>query len=474
MEAKLSVVADAARQKTINQAQQTLSTKQAALTTVQRSLTDHNKKIELLTSLKNGLTKIRAKQELDTGTNDSNKALVGWAMTSVISGDAATREEYFGKEIADKGVDAIWGMLRDLVPAYNTLDLSTGYTGGTIASESSGYTNFQIGQIIGVVSTRLTSVTNDSSFQTAVTSAQAEVTTAKSNLATLQSGGGTVSADANALTAGQWLAKELGVTNPHDSYSLQQWGDIAQKLQVNAAKKLSELSIGSGGGIQQVNGQYFVNGQEMSLSQVNFCVRANQYQLIDQQIADQMDAIQRNNAKAKEAQNLLSAIKKAFEAKDLGQVQTSSVTAGTFFDATQSDGIIQTFMKAQFGDVAVTDASYENYYYVINNWNANPTLKSNLKDFFDLIKTASPTFYKSHVTDTNGAAPYTFTGTVTNSDYSDLKTAISSYLSSNSTDNQVAQQRLEALNNTRQAVLSGMGAFTQGQSQMTDRIGGNL
>jgi hypothetical protein len=63
---------------------------------------------------------------------------------------------------------------------------------------------------------------------------------------------------------------------------------------------------------------------------------------------------------------------------------------------------------------------------------------------------------------------------MTNAAFGDLKAAFGTWLQSNSTDNQVAQQRLESLNNTRQAVLDGMSAFTQGQSQVTDRIGGNL
>jgi hypothetical protein len=281
---------------------------------------------------------------------------------------------------------------------------------------------------------------------------------------------------ASPLKAHQWLAKEMGVDNPHDSYSLAQWGEIAQKLQVTAAKKSSQLSLGQGGGIQQVNGQYFINGEEMSLSQINFCVRANQYQLIDQQIADQLDAIQRNNAKAKEGQALLDAFKK-YDNKDLGLNQSGTLSAGTFFDPLDTNSPLRAFMASQFGSQTFASPDYENYQFVMNGWNANATITSNLNEFFSMIKDVAPDFYASHVTKGDGTAAsalYSIRGSISNADYLDLKTAVSTWLQSHSTDNQVAQQLLESLNNTRQAVLDGMSAFTQGQSQVTDRIGGNL
>ena len=311
------------------------------------------------------------------------------------------------------------------------------------------------------------------------TAMQTMITALQTKIASMQSAEPSSFTDttgATALTAHQWLTKELGVDSPHDSYSLAQWGEIAQKLQINAAKKSSQLSLGQGGGIQQVNGQYFVNGEEMSLSQINFCVRTNQYQLIDQQIADQMDAIQRNNDRAREGQKLLAAFKK-YDDKDLGLNQSASINVGTFFDPLNTDGPLRSFMEAQFGTQTFSSPTYENYYYVVNGWNANATIRSNLNEFFSMIKDVAPDFYSAHITKGDGTAAsalYSFRGTMTNADYLDLKTAVSTWLQSNSTDNQVAQQRLESLNNTRQAVLDGMSSFTQGQSQVTDRIGGNL
>jgi Sec7-like guanine-nucleotide exchange factor len=104
----------------------------------------------------------------------------------------------------------------------------------------------------------------------------------------------------------------------------------------------------------------------------------------------------------------------------------------------------------------------------------NVAIKSQLDGFFGTLKAAAPDFYSSHIADTNGGPPYKMQGSMTNADFGNLKSAFGTWLQSNSTDNQVAQQRLESLNNTRQAVLDGMSAFTQGQSQVTDRIGGNL
>jgi len=284
-------------------------------------------------------------------------------------------------------------------------------------------------------------------------------------------------ANTGGLNAHQWLTKELG-NSLRDTYSLGQWGEMAQKLAVNAAKKRSELSIGNGGGIQQVNGQYFVNGQEMSLSQVNFCVRANQYQLIDQQIADQMDAIQRNNAKAKQTQAVLAAFK-AWDGENIGVNQSASANVVSIVDGDGggSWGALQHYMNSNFNIAASSTPSYADVQSYVERGTipaAHPELATQIKGFFATLKAAAPDFYSSHITDTNGSGPYRIAGGMTNADFGNLKTAFNTYLSSNSTDNQVAQQRLEALNNSRQAILDGMSAFTQGQSQVTDRIGGNL
>ena len=381
--------------------------------------------------------------------------------------------------------------------------------------------------------------------------------------------------DPNALTAHQWLTQELGGEALRDSYSVGQWGEIAQKLQINAAKKRSELSLGHGGGIQQFNGQYFVNGQEMSLSQVNFCVRANQYQLVDQQIADQLDAIQRNNAKAKQAQDVLAAFKQ-YDGENIGVNQSASIDVSWMIEpGTDASGVIEHYLNSKYGTTATSNPSYRDFsnmiatgsystdvrtitdiqtqlpnvnlsagaggvvgatnavkvlnslagylglttpatYTQVKNklavlaptftpptdatgWTPahvtalntafenqkydlnrtldsakTATMKSQLDGFFGTLKAADPNFYSSHIADTNGGPPYKMTGTMTNAAFGDLKAAFGTWLQSNSTDNQVAQQRLESLNNTRQAVLDGMSAFTQGQSQVTDRIGGNL
>jgi len=407
-------------------------------------------------------------------------------------------------------------------------------------------------------------------MQTMITALQTKIAEMKS----ADSSSFTSATGATSLTARQWLTKELGVDSPHDSYSLSQWGEIAQKLQIQAARKSSQLSIGQGGGIQQVNGQYFVNGEQMSLSQINFCVRVNQYQLVDQQIADQLDAIQRNNEKAKQAQDVLAAFK-LYDSETIGVNQSASIAVSSLIEPDAGAwGVVEHYLNSKYGVTANSDPSYRDYSNMISTgvytkdvqtidhfqsrsrnltsfdatyitaglanclrmtlsdndflalgqgnlgvyeqvkaklaqlapnftppasaggWNQakldalntaltaqkttltespkNVSMKSQLEGFFGTLKAAAPTFYSSHITDTDGGPPYVMTGNMTNAEFGDLKTAFGTWLQSNSTDNQVAQQRLESLNNTRQAVLDGMSAFTQGQSQVTDRIGGNL
>ncbi len=387
------------------------------------------------------------------------------------------------------------------------------------ASENSGFTNAQLSGIIGAITTRLNSL-------------KTELNTLKTDNS-FQASGNT----AGGLTAHQWLARELGA-NPHDSYSLAQWGAIAEKLQTNAAKKRSELSLGNGGGIQQVNGQYFVNGQEMSLSQVNFCVRANQYQLIDQQIADQMEAIQRNNAKAKQAQSVLDAFK-TYDNEKIGVDQSATQDVSSMMNSGGgSSGVIQRYLNTNYGVTDTSVPSYQDYANMMESgvcssnyttlfdlknqlpnvsftpthgktgsdlqaaWTANNaavvgtaggtssvayylglTVPAAFADVTAKLATLVPGWTPPPGNNGNDWSQYTLNSLVsaistkmsqTNSDFSALKSAFGTYLQSNSTDNQVAQQRLDALNNSRQSILDGMSAFTQGQAQVTDRIGGNL
>lgn len=375
------------------------------------------------------------------GQDEDNTTSNNWSVTSVVgSDDANLRAGYFGSAIGSLG----WGIfskLQEYLPTINA-DIQSGYTGG--GNQNSGFTNKQIAMIVRALETKIATISAASPIPAA-------------------SGSG--------LSTQDWLAREMGVQTLRDSYSLSQWGEIAQKLEVNAAKKASQLSLGQGGGIQQVNGQYFVNGEMMSLSQVNFCVRANQYQLIDQQIADQMNAVQQNNEKAKKANALLAAFKSAGSLTNLANEQTGTEAASDLLFHSSS-GLVRIFLANNYPEPP-SDA-FANYNYVINGWNHNEPLLSQVKETMALLKAAAPDFYKKYVTDTNGSTPYGATGNVTYSDWDAAKTAISTYLSQNSTDNQVAQQRLESLNNTRQSILTGMSAFTQGQSQLTDRIGGNL
>jgi hypothetical protein len=296
-----------------------------------------------------------------------------------------------------------------------------------------------------------------------------------------------------------------------------------------------------------------------------------------------MDAIQRNNDKAKQIQAVLAAFK-TYDSETIGVDQSATTSfAGMMDSGDGSWGVVQHYLNTNFGVTATTDPDYEAYsnmlasgYYssditFINEaksnlsritlaagsspWNANnyangqailgtsgayenlaryigltppatyeaiktklatiaPTfsppsypedwntstltnlgnaldarktaliagvdstkqdgMKTKLTEFFDILKAADPTFYSAHVTDNDGGPPFRFSGSITNTEFGSLKTNFGTYSSSNSTDNQVAQQRLEALNNTRQSILTGMSAFTQTQSQLTSRIGGNL
>jgi len=383
-----------------------------------------------------GVEQILANAMTTTGRAANDFTLGSYEFGETVgSSDPAVRSQYFGSAI---GAHAQYHV-DNLVAKYTNHPISHYQIGN-----SGAYHNGAISNMLADLQSKLSELQS------------------QSNVSTTPGAGN--------LSAQEWLG-QLGFANARDSYSLQQWGEMAQQLQVDAAKQKSQLSIGNGGGIQQVNGQYFVNGEMMSLSQVNFCVRANQYQLIDQQIADQMNAVQQNNEKAKKANALLAAFKSAGINSGLANEQTGTELANDLLFHSSS-GLVRLFLASNYPEPPAH--AFANYNFVINGWNHNEPLLSQVKDTMALLKAAAPDFYSKYVRDTNGSTPYSGTGSVTYADWDAAKTAISTYLSQNSTDNQVAQQRLESLNNTRQSILTGMSAFTQGQSQLTDRIGGNL
>jgi hypothetical protein len=551
MEAKLSAVGVAAQQDDINQVQHLLTGMQMIQQdTLNREQTDYDTVQGLLT----GFQKMLQDAETSNQKGAGDKTVWTWAVTNVVAAPTdATRAQYFGTDASNiENLNGAFAALYKYLPNWNQ-NFASEVSGGNVDAENSGWTNAQISDVINQLTAKLASLPNPSagtsnttdlnwqlqnivgstdqstiakyfgtaldgqwtvmgalnaalpgvwntvgqtaSEKTGLTSAQTSqiITLLQNKLSSLKSQTPSSVQDftgAQQMTAAQWLSKEAGVQSPSDSLSLEQWGNIAQKLQTNAAQKLSELSMGNGGGIQELNGQYFVNGQELSLSQINFCVRANQYQLIDQQVADQMNAIQENNKKAQETQQVLAAIQ-SYDGENVALNTDGSCSADELLGGQggSSWGALQHYLNTNFGVTATSVPNYADYENVIahgttpNNYTQTgntlslatlATMGQNVQQFFSILSAADNTFYKAHVTDTNGGPPYAFSGTISNSEYNDLKTSFGTYLQNNSSDNQVAQQKLDALNNSRQAILDGMSAFTQGQAQSTGQIGTNL
>jgi hypothetical protein len=224
------------------------------------------------------------------------------------------------------------------------------------------------------------------------------------------------------------------VSGSRPRLNLEDWGNFAGNLQDNAAKYQSALKVGEGGGIIHTNGHWYVNGQRISLNQLNFTLRANQYSEIDTEIADQLTQVQLNNEKAKKAQ----AFKGVWDLvkADLDNGTLSHDGSGNFSGATIS-GTSKYIAGTDYASVYAAAQSAD-------------------------LETLAPKFFAK-----NGH-------TVTNETIDDLLSEVGAFLSANSSDNQVAQQRLERLNNQRIAVLEGLTSFTKGQSDSFNQISRNL
>jgi hypothetical protein len=230
----------------------------------------------------------------------------------------------------------------------------------------------------------------------------------------------------------QEVFNRVAAGRPH--LNLEHWGNFAGNLQDDAAKKQSFLRVGEGGGIIHVNGHWYANGERISLNQLNFTLRANQYSAIDTEIADQLTQVQANNEKAK----------KAKEFKDVWDRVKADLDNGTL--AHDANG--------SFSGTTISGSST----YVSGTNYASVAAAATSTD----IETLAPKFFAQHG------------HTVHFDNIDDLLTELGTYLSSNSSDNQVAQQRLERLNNQRIAVLEGLTSFTKGQSDSFNQISRNL
>jgi hypothetical protein len=228
-----------------------------------------------------------------------------------------------------------------------------------------------------------------------------------------------------------FLQQSLNVTlTSSQDLSIQDLKSLKQALDNYGNLEASKLPGNDGGGIKSVNGNFYVNGQEVTIQDVFMAVRVNQLSNYDTQINDYMNELQANNDLAKAANQWISMVN-AVQPTDT----TTTISSASFlslqesFYAQYSYDPVQRFMP--------TSAS-----------NAGTSVVGG--HTFDLLPPANQTQISAYVTDGKN------------------------YVTNINSENQTAQTYLDQLNNQRSEVLDSITNFTKSEGQVQSDMSSKL
>lgn len=212
-------------------------------------------------------------------------------------------------------------------------------------------------------------------------------------------------------------ALDITVTSTQD-LSLSQWRRIAADLQDYAALQASKrpTTDNGGGGIKNVNGHWFVNGQQVSLLDVYMAVRVNQVSNFDDSLGIFIQELNENNRLVKACNEWLAKLR--------GKKPTNTTD---IVDWTQIQALAATFSAT---------------------WKLDP------------INTFMPNY--SLTTPLNYLRADTWIEEV------------KGYVDARDTENQTVQQKLEQMTNRRSEVLESLTSFAKAQSQTAQSFSRNL
>lgn len=218
-------------------------------------------------------------------------------------------------------------------------------------------------------------------------------------------------------TAADWATAIGAATgksvSPSQNLSLSQWRGIAAELQDHEALQASKRSTsGQGGGVKNVNGHWYVNGQQLSLLDVYMAVRVNQVANFDDSLNIYISELNDNNKKVKACNDWLNTLRSG---KPTNTTDTPGVPSTASFIAHWGYDPITAFMPA-----------------------ATNLTSGNQQRWDTWIE------------------------------------ATKSYVDAKDTENQTVQQKLEQMTNRRSEVLEGLTSFAKSQSQTGSSFARNL
>jgi hypothetical protein len=195
-------------------------------------------------------------------------------------------------------------------------------------------------------------------------------------------------------------------------------------------KEASKLPGVKGGGIKSVNGNFYVNGQEVTIQDVFMAVRVNQLANFEDQINAYMDQLQKNNDLAKAANVWITTLNNLTPTNT-----TTNINTDCFLSSQQS--------------------FYSQY-------------------SFDPVSRFMPTSAKDNGTTIIGGHTFAKLPDAISTKISAYVTDAKNYVTNINTENQTAQTYLDQLNNKRSEVLDSITNFTKSEGQIQQDLSGKL
>jgi hypothetical protein len=218
--------------------------------------------------------------------------------------------------------------------------------------------------------------------------------------------------------------------NSSQPLSLENLKTLKKALDNFGNLEASKLPGNEGGGIKSVNGNFYVNGQEVTIQDVFMAVRVNQLANFEDQINAYMNQLQKNNDLAKAANAWISTLNNMTPTNTSEHVPPASFLAAqkSFYSIYSYDPVAR-FMptSASGGGTSVADGHT-----------------------FALLPDAISTKISAYVTDAKN------------------------YVTNINSENQTAQTYLDQLNNKRSEVLDSITNFTKSEGQTQQDMASKL
>jgi hypothetical protein len=216
-----------------------------------------------------------------------------------------------------------------------------------------------------------------------------------------------------------WADYISGVTgntlSSSQALSISEWRTLAAELQDHAALQASKRDpAGAGGGVKTVNGNWYINGQQLSLLDAYMAIRVNQVSNFDDVVGVYVTELNENNRLVRAANAWLSTLR-AEKPTDNSATKAIDQSLRDTFSTTWGFDPVLTFQPK-----------------------ANPSLSG------------PATTWDTFIDDTKG------------------------YVDQKDTENQTVQQKLEQTTNRRSEVLDGLTSFAKAQTQTGSTFARNL